>query len=82
MEVKENFTKSDIKEQLRRILSTPAFKNSGILSGFLTFVIDETLAGRELELKEYTIGIFPSIPCICHLPVSVSTTFLKQGYGE
>src|SRR6188768_3285666 len=33
-------------------------------------------------LKEYTIGIFPSIPFICHLPVSVSTIFLKQGYGE
>src|SRR5688572_26099017 len=32
--------------------------------------------------KEYTIGIFPSIPFICHLPVSDSTTFLKQGYGE
>jgi TolB-like protein len=57
MGVKENFTESNIKEQLSRILSTPAFKNSGILSGFLTFVVDETLAGREQELKEYTIGI-------------------------
>ena len=35
-----------------------------------------------LALKEYTIGIFPSIPFICHLPVSVSTEFLKLEYGE
>ena len=35
-----------------------------------------------LALKEYTIGIFPSIPFICHFPVSVSTEFLKLEYGE
>jgi TolB-like protein len=55
--VNENFTKTKIREQLSRILSTPAFKNSSILSGFLQFVIDETLEGREQELKEYTIGV-------------------------
>lgn len=51
------FDDSSIKEQLDRILSIPAFKNSNILSGFLKFVVDETLAGRAREIKEYTIGI-------------------------
>ena len=52
-----NFTASSIKEQLDRILSIPAFKNSNILSGFLKFVVEETLNGRSHEIKEYTIGV-------------------------
>jgi len=57
MGVKENFTKPAIAEQLKRILSAPAFKSSRILSGFLEFIIDKTLAGEEQEIKEYTIGV-------------------------
>ncbi len=48
---------SKIKEQVNRILSSPAFKSSRILSRFLDFIIDETLSGKQLELKEYIIGI-------------------------
>ncbi len=47
---------AEITDQMNRILSFPLFKNSMILSGFLTFIIQETLAGREKTLKEYTIG--------------------------
>ena len=32
-------------------------KSSGILSSFLKFVVDETLAGRDREIKEYSIGV-------------------------
>src|SRR5664279_2287379 len=55
----ERSTISDalIGEQLTRILSSPGFKGSRVLSGFLEFVIRETLAGREQEIKEYSIGI-------------------------
>jgi TolB-like protein len=55
--MKGNFTTATVKEQLDRILAFPAFKNSGILTSFLQFVIDETLAGRERDIKEYSIGI-------------------------
>ena len=51
------FSESDIREQLGRILSSPSFRSSSILSGFLQFVVDETLAGRSNDLKEYTIAI-------------------------
>ncbi len=55
--MKEQFSETTIKEELNRILSTPSFKGSRVLSGFLKFVINETLAGRAAELKEYTIGV-------------------------
>jgi TolB-like protein len=53
----ENLPEAEIREQLNRILSSAAFKNSRVLSGFLKFVTDETLAGKEMEIKEYSIGI-------------------------
>src|SRR5450432_4363012 len=42
---------------LNRILSSPGFKGSRVLSGFLEFVTRETLAGRQQEIKEYSIGV-------------------------
>jgi len=42
---------------LKRIVSTPAFKSSRILSSFLEFIIEKTLDGKEDEIKEYSIGI-------------------------
>jgi TolB-like protein len=57
MDTKENLPESKIKDQLNRILSSLAFKNSRILSGFLKFVTEETLAGRGQEIKEYSIGV-------------------------
>jgi len=57
MGAKENSYISEIKAQLKRIVSTPAFKSSRILSGFLEFVTEKTLAGKEDEIKEYSIGI-------------------------
>jgi TolB-like protein/Tfp pilus assembly protein PilF len=47
----------DAQAQLDRLLNTPAFQQSGTLSKFLKFVVNETLAGRSQELKEYTIAL-------------------------
>ncbi len=52
-----NFSDSAIEEQLNRILTSPVFKGSRVLSGFLEFVTNKTLAGRVHEIKEYSIGI-------------------------
>lgn len=50
-------TEAEISNQLKRILKFPVFENSQVLSAFLTFIIEETVAGREHSLKEYTIGM-------------------------
>ena len=57
MSLSTSLSNSDILDQLKRILDYPAFKNSQILSGFLRFVVEETLSGRAKGLKEYTIGV-------------------------
>src|SRR5450631_1534113 len=57
MSERTNFSNAVIGDQLNRILSSPGFKGSRVLSGFLEFVTRETLAGRQQELKEYSIGV-------------------------
>jgi hypothetical protein len=46
-----------IEAELTHILPSPQITNSTVLSGFLKFIVKETLEGRSQELKEYTIGI-------------------------
>src|SRR5215831_8988720 len=56
--VTNNFPDSDvIREQLLRILTSFEFRNSQVLSKFLQFIVEEALAGRSNEIKEYTIGV-------------------------
>jgi TolB-like protein len=54
-------TRSDFHEmvliQLNKILTNPGFSSSGILSKFLNFIVQESLAGREDQIKEYTIAV-------------------------
>jgi len=45
-----------IKEQLRRILSSPEFKATARQKKFLQFVIVEFLEGRSSEIKAYTVA--------------------------
>lgn len=56
MEVPSQLVKDAAIDQLKRILTFPAFYNSPLLSEFLKFIVEETLAGRDHLLKEYTIG--------------------------
>src|SRR5215813_3109251 len=46
-----------VRKQLTRILSSHEFKNSQVVCRFLEFVVEEVLAGRANEIKEYTIGV-------------------------
>lgn len=57
MESLSSISNREIKEQLNRILLFPTFCNSMILSQFLSFIVEETLAGKSHLIKEYTIGI-------------------------
>ena len=57
MDTPSQISQQEILNQLSRILSTPAFNNSALLSEFLKYIIGEKLASREKLLKEYTIGV-------------------------
>ena len=46
-----------VKKELMQILSSEKFRHAQVLSMFLQFVVEETLAGHVNEIKEYTIGI-------------------------
>ena len=46
-----------IQHQLSRILASRTFSQVERLKRFIGFIVDETLAGRATELKEYVIGV-------------------------
>ncbi len=45
-----------ISQQLRKILATPEFQRSAMLSDFLVFIVEQTLAGHAQEIKGYTVA--------------------------
>lgn len=50
-------TKSEILEQLELILNSPEFLASERLRGFLSYVVEETLAGRGKQIKAYSVAV-------------------------
>jgi TolB-like protein/Flp pilus assembly protein TadD len=43
--------------QLNRILTSKAFRQADRLKRFLTFIVEETIAGRGERLKEFVVGV-------------------------
>src|SRR6202789_1086502 len=50
------FSRSELLEQLERIVDSKHFRNSKRYPSFLRFVVEQTLAGKTEELKERTLG--------------------------
>src|SRR5689334_13901022 len=46
-----------VREQLNRILASPAFVDAGRASSFLRFVVELALDGRTSEIKESVIAV-------------------------
>ena len=46
-----------VREQTRRLLDAALFASSPSLSRFLAYIVEESLAGRSAQLKEYVIGV-------------------------
>jgi TolB-like protein len=46
-----------VRQQLDRILASPTFQQVDRLKRFLSFVVQESVAGRSDQLKEYVIGV-------------------------
>jgi hypothetical protein len=51
------FSRSELLQQLNRIVSSKHFRNSKRYPSFLRFVVEHTLAGKTEVLKERTLGI-------------------------
>lgn len=49
--------REEVRDQLRQILSSPAFHNSKRYAAVLKYIVDQTLEGAGSRLKERTIGI-------------------------
>jgi TolB-like protein len=52
----EPFSNEVISHELENILASKGFVHSPLLSRFLRFVVEQTLAGKAHEIKEYTVG--------------------------
>jgi TolB-like protein len=50
-------TPDEIRRQLDRILASEGFANAERMSGFLTYIVNRTLAGEGDQVKEYAIGV-------------------------
>jgi TolB-like protein/Tfp pilus assembly protein PilF len=46
-----------VTEQLHRILASKAFRQADRLKRFLSFIVEETIAGRGERLKEFVVGV-------------------------
>jgi hypothetical protein len=46
-----------VQEQLERLLASPAFRGSKRLSGFLRYIVEQTIENGGAELKERTVGV-------------------------
>ncbi len=55
--MQENPSPAAIREELDSILGDRLFQSACRSSAFLKYIVEETLAGRDDRLKEYTIGI-------------------------
>jgi adenylate cyclase len=53
----EEINNEDILVQLEKILSNPDFLKKSQLGKFLNFIVTETLAGRETQVKQYTVAV-------------------------
>ena len=53
----DNASEDKVRAELTRILESKAFRHVDRLQRFLTFIVEETLAGRGDRLKEYLVGV-------------------------
>ncbi len=84
-------SETDILVELNRILSSDLFSRSSVLSKFLKFIVEETIACRTEELKEYTIAVSalgkstdfnPQIDAIVRIHAGRLRRLLKEYYAS
>ena len=82
-------TAHEIAAHLDRIEASSGFSRAGRLVRFLRFIVDETLAGRGRQIKEYSIaiGVFgrassydPQVDSLVRVQASLLRTRLSEYY--
>jgi TolB-like protein len=53
----ESVTPEAVRAELARICGSASFRSATRLKEFLSFVVEQTLAGRARQIKEYSIGL-------------------------
>jgi serine/threonine-protein kinase len=53
----DGLTEERVREQLTRILTSETFQRAERLSRFLRYTVEQSLAGQDTTLKEYSIGL-------------------------
>jgi TolB-like protein len=53
----DSLSEQAIRAELTKLLTSPIFARSGRLGRFLQFTVDQVLAGKQNEVKEYVIGV-------------------------
>jgi hypothetical protein len=48
---------ADVRDALRRVVTSTTFRPAPQLASFLTYIVETTLAGRQSEIKGYTIAV-------------------------
>lgn len=48
---------TSVKQQLKRVVESNAFAQAPQLRKFLTYIVEETLAGREKQISQYSLAI-------------------------
>src|SRR5580698_5168210 len=85
-----------VRQELKRVLVSKAFRQVNRLPRFLTFIVEETLAGRGDLLKEYPVGVEvfgkessfdPRMDPIVRvqarrLRIRLATYYRDEGYGD
>ncbi len=52
-----DYSNEEVIQQLDKVLASPNFVHSAVLTNFLRHIVLESLEGRSYELKEYTIAV-------------------------
>lgn len=80
-----------VQRQLKKICTSATFRSAGRLRRFLEFVVQEILAGRKEQLKEYVVGVAvfdktaafdPRTDPIVRVQARRLRSMLERYYGE
>ena len=71
-----------VREELRRILESPPFATAARARRFLTYIVEQTLAGQSDGIKELVLASEVSIDRLTSIPEWTRSCASKRGSSE